>query len=230
MGITHSFISLMTLNIFSYFKTVLHRLRIYLKDNINYFPTPAQKETYYKHCTMIFFFPTKQTNLEDNSLTVYKEYFLFFLVKMLTCFVFFRVSFSCVFLNFCLQVYHKSKLHVWVVVVGGCGICLCAYLTLTAFHLPPPLTQASHSRMRFVTATDGSSWRCSHYIMGRLAQTSSRRFHCFLLPLWMCNLHKPYPSAVFTQPFSTPSWLSPLVPWVVNKQVLYLPYPICPPV
>ena len=45
-------------------KIVLHKLRIYLNENINYSSTPAQKEIDYKHCTVIAFFPTKQMELQ----------------------------------------------------------------------------------------------------------------------------------------------------------------------
>ena len=62
--IIYSFISLRILNIFSYLKIVLHKLRIYLNENINYSSTPAQNEIDYKHCTVIAFFPTKQMELQ----------------------------------------------------------------------------------------------------------------------------------------------------------------------
>ena len=84
MDITYSFISLRILNIFSYLTIVCEEQ--FTWQNINYSLTPDK--SVYKHCTVIFFSPTKQRNLEDISLSIYRVSSPpqpFFLVKVLTC-------------------------------------------------------------------------------------------------------------------------------------------------
>ena len=149
MTIITSCISLRILNILSHVKTVFHRLKIHLSENINYPPLlPHTKGTILQTLLWFPFFPLSRdiSVLVQRAFYFFKWYWPGFFPP--------SVRFFCVFLNFCLLFHHKSML--CVSVWGDFWARLCAYLTLVfiCYHLTTP-------RKRLLIATDGSSWRSS---------------------------------------------------------------------